>query len=231
MLMSVPLLDARGDGLDMMRYALFVVSLVSSVIYLGRTGGAWYPLMPWLKALPVGALALLTAVSLPGGSLIGLLLVAALAFSTLGDIFLALRDEKKWFVFGLGAFLIAHLAYIAIFAYVLSHFGLRLDMARLIGVAVVIGAAGMLHGQLKGGFGEMAGPVALYMTVIVVMVVGALLLPPPSMLVVIGALLFMGSDAMIAVAKFGKPFGGVHHLIWGTYYAAQYLLMAGILQG
>ena len=131
-MLTVPLLGPRGDGLDTLRYVLFVVSLVTSVIYLGRTGGAWYPAMPWLKAVPVGALALLTAVSIPGVPLLGVFLVLALVLSTLGDIFLALKDEKRWFVFGLGSFLLAHLFYIAIFGFVVINFGARVDEARLI---------------------------------------------------------------------------------------------------
>jgi uncharacterized membrane protein YhhN len=43
-----------------------------------------------------------------------LLLVAALALSALGDWFLS-RDGDKAFLFGLGSFLAAHVAYIALF--------------------------------------------------------------------------------------------------------------------
>ena len=37
--------------------------------------------------------------------------VVALVFSLVGDVFLMLPDER-WFVFGLGAFLVGHLAYV-----------------------------------------------------------------------------------------------------------------------
>ncbi|PWR19038.1 lysoplasmalogenase [Zavarzinia compransoris] len=230
-MLTVPLLGPKGDGLDTIRYALFVISLVTSVIYLGRTGGAWYPLMPWLKAVPVGALALLVAISIPGAPFLGVLLVLALALSTAGDVFLALKDEKRWFVFGLGAFLLAHLAFIAIFAYVLSHFGARLDAARLVAVVIAAILALALFARLRGGLGEMAVPVAVYMAVIVIMVAGALTVPASTPWIALGAVLFMISDAMIAISRFGAPFQAVHHLIWATYYLAQYFLMVGILRG
>lgn len=230
-MLTVPLLAPRGDGLDTLRYVLFVVSLVTSVLYLGRTGGAWYPAMPWLKAVPVGALTVLAALCNPGGSPLGHLLVAALALSTAGDVFLALKDEKRWFVFGLGSFLVAHLAYIALFGWVIADFGLRADGLRIVGILVILGLGLALHARLRPGFGEMALPVAVYMAVIVVMVAAALVLPASSALVALGALLFMASDSMIAIARFGKPFAGVHHLIWATYYLAQYFLMTGILRG
>lgn len=230
-MLTVPLLGPKGDGLDTLRYLLFVVSLITSVIYLGRTGGDWYPMMPWLKAVPVGALALLVAISIPGGSALGILLVLALALSTTGDVFLALQDEKRWFVFGLGSFLLAHLAFIAIFAWVITHFGARMDMARLIMVALVVVMAVVLFLRLKDGLGDMLVPVAVYMAVIVVMTACALVVPASTPWIALGAVLFMVSDAMIAVSRFGAPFPMAHHLIWGTYYLAQYFLMVGILRG
>ncbi len=230
-MLSVPLLGPKGDGLDTLRYGLFVLSLLTSVLYLGRTGGEWYALMPWLKAVPIGALALLVAISIPGGPLLGILLVAALALSTAGDVFLALRDEKRWFIFGLGSFLLAHIAYIAIFAWVIAHFGPRADALRIVMLVVCVALALGLFFSLRKGLGDMTVPVAVYMSVIVVMVAGALVLPASTVFVALGALLFMGSDAMIAVSRFGSPFAGVHHLIWATYYLGQYFLMVGILRG
>src|SRR4051812_43807264 len=58
--------------------------------------------------------------------------VVALVLSMIGDIFLMLPDRDRFFVFGLGAFLLGHLAYIP--GLVLLGFSL---VAFLVGLAVV----------------------------------------------------------------------------------------------
>jgi uncharacterized membrane protein YhhN len=44
----------------------------------------------------------------------------------------------------------------------------------------------------------------------------------------LGALLFITSDAMLAIKKFRGPFAGNAQLIWITYYAAQVLILRGV---
>ena len=43
-----------------------------------------------------------------------------------------------------------------------------------------------------------------------------------------GALLFIASDAMIAISKFRGSFLGNEQLIWITYYSAQLLILGGV---
>ena len=43
-----------------------------------------------------------------------------------------------------------------------------------------------------------------------------------------GALLFISSDAMLAISKFRGPFPGNEQLTWITYYAAQFLILRGV---
>lgn len=230
-MMFVPLLGPRGDALDAVRYGFFLLSLLTAIFYLARTGGAWYPLMPWLKAVPIGALAIIALLSNPNGALLGWLLVAALVLSVAGDVFLALRDEQRWFVYGLGSFLLAHLAYIALFAVVIVSFGHRIVPWQVIALGLVAAFAAIMFATLRAKLGDMAVPVAVYMLVIVVMAGGALLVPATSPWIAVGALLFVASDGMIAIARFGTPFAGVHQLIWITYYLAQFFLLVGILRG
>jgi uncharacterized membrane protein YhhN len=45
---------------------------------------------------------------------------------------------------------------------------------------------------------------------------------------VAGALLFVLSDSLIAVAKFGTPFTGVHVAVISTYMVGQWLLVYGV---
>ena len=72
-------------------------------------------------------------------------------------------------------------------------------------------------------------PVALYHLAIVTMAVAAVVADLDHSWVVAGALFFMLSDALIAIEKFKKPFAGVGHAIWSTYYFAQYLICFGML--
>jgi uncharacterized membrane protein YhhN len=46
-----------------------------------------------------------------------------------------------------------------------------------------------------------------------------------------GALLFIASDAMIAISKFRGSFPGHEQFIWITYYSAQFLILLGIELG
>ena len=43
-----------------------------------------------------------------------------------------------------------------------------------------------------------------------------------------GVLLFIASDAMIAISKFRGSFLGSEQLIWITYYSAQLLILRGV---
>jgi uncharacterized membrane protein YhhN len=47
--------------------------------------------------------------------------------------------------------------------------------------------------------------------------------------VVAGAVLFILSDALLATDKFIMPFKGAGLAILGSYFAAQYLILAGVL--
>ena len=48
--------------------------------------------------------------------LVPIAFVVALVFSLAGDVFLMLPDEDRWFAFGLGSFLLGHIAFVVMFA-------------------------------------------------------------------------------------------------------------------
>src|SRR3989442_11594983 len=104
---------------------LLLLSIMSSTAYLATRGVQPFPGSIALKALSMAPLAVLTfrvlgsAERRPDGAgwLRGrdhLILTAALAFSCLGDILLAL-GPRRHFIHALRAFLFAHLAYILLF--------------------------------------------------------------------------------------------------------------------
>lgn len=152
-------------------------------------------------------------------------LVTALVFSAIGDFLLALPGLRISFLGGLGAFLLAHLAYLRLFVPMAGD----LRAHRLIGCGLVIGAAGALLGRFWPNLGELALPVAVYVGALAAMACAALLAQLPTPLAAIGALCFVASDAMIGMAKFLSPFDTYQLGIWWTYAIAQALLVAGIV--
>ncbi|GJG96267.1 lysoplasmalogenase [Cupriavidus pauculus] len=154
-------------------------------------------------------------------------LVTALVFSGLGDLLLALPGLRISFMGGLGAFLMAHLAYLRLF--VPLHGDLRAH--RLVGCGLVLGTAGALLGRFWPNLGQLTWPVVVYIGVLAVMCCAALLARLPTPLAALGALCFVVSDALIGTAKFLSPFDTYQLGIWWTYAIAQVLLVAGVVSG
>lgn len=145
-----------------------------------------------------------------------------------GDYSLANAD-RAWFMAGLCAFLVGHIAYSIAFAK-----DLRWTTAR--GVVIGITGVGMLalvaavgiHMAHKGELGLIA-PVAIYVAVMGVMMALSVLHDSPTPLIAIGGVMFVISDAHIAInhmllAKTWLPFTLSGYT---TYYLAQYLIVAG----
>ncbi|HZN14681.1 MAG TPA: lysoplasmalogenase [Acidimicrobiales bacterium] len=143
--------------------------------------------------------------------------VAALVFSLAGDVFLMLPQDL--FVFGLGSFLVAHLAYIA---------GLNVDggsaaalAASAVAVAVVaaVVARPILGAVWRGDDPALRVPVVVYMVAISVMVASAVASGRP--LAIAGAALFFASDATIAWNRFVTPRPWMPLFIIVTYHLGQ----------
>ena len=152
--------------------------------------------------------------------------VAALVLSLVGDIFLMLPDRERWFVFGLGSFLIGHLAYIPgllQIGFSVVAFGIGFLI-----VAVAIATLGLhIVRGVKAKEPKLGPPVALYMSVISVMVASAI--GTGRFVAIVGAVLFYCSDALIAWNGFIKK----HR--WGplgiivTYHLAQISLALSLI--
>ena len=162
-------------------------------------------------------------------SKIGVLLGAALAASLAGDVFLMFPG---FFIPGLVSFLVAHLCYLALFQQGQPWFAHRGALAATLGVGVAMYAflwAGGLPGALRA-------PVAAYVLVIALMAAQAIgrasvLRDGPSALVALGAVFFMLSDSLLATHRFVTPLPMAQVWVLGTYYAAQALIVAGVLRG
>jgi alkenylglycerophosphocholine hydrolase len=155
--------------------------------------------------------------------------------SLTGDVLLLWID--RFFLFGLVAFLLAHVAYLVGFnspTSPVSLWGLLL--------AVIIGLGGarvirrILASIVEKGQPRMRGPVALYGAVISLMLLSAMLkLTDPgwgagaSALVGLGAFLFFLSDIVLAWNKFVTPIQNGRMLNIGLYHIGQILLAAGVV--
>lgn len=197
------------------------LSITFSALYL--ITGPWqpYPGSFIVKGLAVGPLAVLAF--LAGSPVLGL----ALALSTVGDVLLDL-DPVRLFVFGLGAFLVAHLIYT--FLFVRSR---RRPLApratELLGAGAVLVYSVAVSSWLLPSVGDLIVPVAIYMCAITAMVLAAILARFSNPWVVTGALLFLASDSLLAINKFKTPVPLRDVLVWSTYYLGQYSIAAGFL--
>ncbi|MDB5429112.1 MAG: YhhN family protein [Caulobacter sp.] len=162
------------------------------------------------------------------------LVAAGLALSALGDAFLA-GDPKKWLPFGLGAFLLAHLLYVAVFLYAGGDIESAFEPLRAIGILATLGAAGAMLAWLWPALGKMKLAVVAYVAAIAAMVAASLLLPPSYWPVMLGALAFFASDGVLSVDLFkGLKLAGSARItawaIWGLYYLGQVGITAGFIQ-
>lgn len=221
-------LFARADGFDPLRIAIAATSLALALIYLGFLNRPASTARTVLKTLPVALLALLPATYLSVvGALTGSLVVlmVALALSALGDFFLALKDQERFFVPGLGAFLAAHVAYLIAFLPRVSAPG----AVALVVIALAFAAAATLILRLAPKLGSLRIPVFAYFTVIMAMVAAALSIREAASILGAGAVIFALSDSLIAVRKFKGPIPYNNEAVWITYIAAQFMISAGLL--
>jgi uncharacterized membrane protein YhhN len=196
--------------------ALLGISFAAALVYL--TGWLPFSANVLAKGLTVSTLAIIAFRSRR------LLLGLALSFGSLGDVLLDL-DPARLFVFGLGAFLLGHLTYIALFVRRFSRpRGWRLAVIVLLLVFVVA-----FSSWLSPSLGALAGPVYAYMGAITLMAISAVGAGFRRPWVVAGAICFVASDSILGAAKFAAHIPGRDFLVWTTYCLAQYGLALGCL--
>lgn len=147
-----------------------------------------------------------------------------LIFSLGGDVLLAWPGDL--FVFGLGAFLLAHLAYLK--AYLSD---CRRPALVPLAAALFIGAL-LLGILVSNGLGPLLVPVIVYGLVISAMLWRALArlgteVPKRSaLLAAAGALGFVFSDSLIGINRFVAPFHAAPYLIIISYWLGQWGITA-----
>ncbi|WP_185964385.1 lysoplasmalogenase [Aliikangiella marina] len=193
-----------------------MVFIVFAVFFTVSTLYAPYPFSWLAKLVPMAILIFIAVRSSSNGK--DYLLVTALVFSALGD-FLLDYDREGWFVFGLGAFLIAQIFYIFSFS------PLQKKHLGWVGAYVFYGIGMFL--LIKTQLGELLIPVVVYMTILLLMGISALTSRRSNIWLIVGGLSFVVSDSLIAIDKFYLSFETSHLFIMMTYYFAQYSLTRG----
>lgn len=157
-------------------------------------------------------------------------IVLALVFSWLGDVLLMFEARNNiFFIFGLVAFLIAHIFYILFYENILKLENLKKNYWLFIPVLIYYVALIYL---LSPHLGEMKLPVRVYGVVISYMLIQALQITriknrAASAMMITGAILFIASDSILAMNKFYQPFELAGIAIMITYGMAQLLITLG----
>ena len=154
----------------------------------------------------------------------------ALALSACGDYALAMQPQQ--FLAGMFFFAGAHFIYAAAFWAMIQKNGRR-DNAVFFLIPLLLISA-LIWVWLRADLGEMLLPVSLYLIVIAFMA-GSAMLSRAGQSVLLGAILFMVSDALIAIEMFKGiqiSWLGLNLMdgaIWGLYFSAQVLLAMGLV--
>lgn len=170
-------------------------------------------------------LAIAAAASSPGPARYQLAVILGLGLSLAGDVFLMLPGDR--FVAGLTSFLLAHVAYGVAFTTAVPMAAAPVWFApfAIAGLAILA--------RLWHRLGRLRLPVTAYVMVVVSMAGLAagrwwLLRSPGAALAACGAALFVASDALLAVNRFGRPFRSAQALIHSSYFLAQWLIALSV---
>ena len=161
------------------------------------------------------------------------LIVVALIGGWAGDVLLMQKDQEKWFLFGMIAFLVNQIFYIISFFLSISNItSFNPSGFYLLGPVLLI-LLFMLPRFINKA-GEMKMPVLVYLVAIVLMHISAILRLAefqglPFILVYVGSISFIISDSTIAVDKWDKEVPNGRPIIMTTYILAQFYITLGVL--
>ncbi len=161
------------------------------------------------------------------------LIVVALIGGWAGDVLLMQKDQEKWFLFGMVAFLINQIFYIISFFLSISNItNFNAWGFYLLGPVLLILI--FMVPRFINKAGEMKIPVLVYLVAILLMHISAILRLAefqglPFILVYVGSISFIFSDATIAVNKWDKETTQGRPIIMTTYLLAQFYITLGVL--
>lgn len=216
-------------GLDNSENGMLLFALLAAAYYLLRPADASGWRWAILKTIPVAFMAIV-ARDLGGP----VWLAAALGLSALGDLLLAFKGEKA-FLGGLGAFLLAHLAYIALFIGAAGDgpYAVPSEPWRMAAALIVLVHAATMARRLLPAVGkDLRLPVLAYVLAITAMGVAGAFHATPQ--VFAGVALFIISDTLLATERFLTSPESPHKAwlgkgVWTSYVAAQLLILTGVI--
>jgi uncharacterized membrane protein YhhN len=162
------------------------------------------------------------------------LLVLALSFSLVGDVFLMIPGStQSLFQGGLISFLIAHLLYIRLF--LIGLIPERIKSKLFVSSLILSAFFGLsLFALIGNSLGNLLVPVICYMVIILSMALVAInrksqVTPSSYFLCLTGAILFVMSDSILAINKFYVSLPAAGFFIMSSYSFAQYFIAKGII--
>jgi uncharacterized membrane protein YhhN len=213
--------------------------MISKVRFTFLASGALslaYFVSPSLYTKPLAIWAL-SAIAYTAKSKYGFSIATGLLFSSAGDILLRLDDtthpDQGLFIFGLLAFLVAHLLYIR--AFIQSHLDYKHATALMVPVAAFYFTINtILLPNMESG---LVIPVLIYGLAISTMALLAILRflsdstcgTLSRYCSLIGSLVFVISDSILAINKFARPIPDAHFFVMITYYFGQTYLAASAI--
>lgn len=160
-------------------------------------------------------------------------ILLALFFSWAGDVLLMFQaDDPNFFLFGLSAFLLAHIFYIIFFNGVRIREKIRIDFKLLL---LVLTYYALLISLLFNHLGSMQISVMAYGIVISSMFLLAMHMlfinsKMAGRWMMLGALFFVLSDSLLAINKFYQPFEMAGVIVILTYGMAQLFIVYGAIK-
>jgi uncharacterized membrane protein YhhN len=163
--------------------------------------------------------------------------IFALTFGWIGDIFLMFDYKSNFYLLGSGAFLVGHISYILDYSLTfgnIASFPLwRLVLYIPVLLIFFLYAFPRINGRMKGK----EKPVTMaYGVILLLMALATLfrlpgvdILDPKFLYVWLGALLFVSSDAVLAVDRFHKKIRRAMVWIMSTYAIGQFLIVYGLI--
>ena len=202
---------------------LLYIFLIFAIIFIVSIPFKPYTYSFIIKVIPTLSLVALAFIAVSGSR--GKLLFTSLLFCAAADVALEIAGGK-YFIIGLGLYLIAHIMFIITFSR-----DLKPQKSRIPVITMLIVYATMMAFVLTPYLKDMTIPVYIYLTAITLMAVFASLRGSKNELTLYGAIAFVVSDSILAINKFMMPVTAADYLVMITYYLSLFLIVYGFLKG
>ena len=211
--------------------ALLIFLIIAVIELLSKIFG-WYSIGAihiTVKPLLMPSLIAYFFFSVERRNMLAYLIILALVFSWIGDLMLMFDEVASiYFMLGLASFLFAHITYIFIFNKSSQDFKPKVFTYSTGFLLVIFG--GLMVTLMWAGLGTLKLPVTIYTSIIMVMGTAALFRKAAgASMVLIGAMLFITSDALLALNKFYQTFMAADFWVMLTYILAQYFIVTGMI--